>query len=183
MPVQWWFWKNHVNFCYVLLSVSESYLSNDIPCVKKRTVCFFPPVLINVSRAGWGIRYLRGQVLSDKTVKHPAATNPAPANLGQPSGTKNQIETPPTTAIIDRLNALTLSETQRLTSQFLSIGPNNSLSRSQRCIRGDDLAKQAAASNTKGVVGKSGNATPTAPSARNNNPRTVQRYKPCHPRP
>lgn len=116
----------------------------------------------------------RGQVFNDNTVRHPTATRPAPASFGQPSGTKNQIETPPTTAIIERLNALTLSETQRFSSQFLSIGPNSSLSRSQRCIRGDDLAKQAAASKTKGVVGRSGNATPMPPSARNNKPRRVQ---------
>ncbi len=127
--------------------------------------------------------FFRGQVLSDKTVKHPNPTNPAPAYFGQPSGTKNQIEEPPTTAIMNRLNALTLYETQRLSSQLTSIGPNNSLSRSHRCIRGDDLAKQAAASSTKGVVGKSGNTTPIPPSNRNSNPRRVQRCKPGYQRP
>jgi hypothetical protein len=84
---------------------------------------------------------------------------------------------------MNRLNALTLYETQRLASQLRSIGPNNSLSRSHRCIRGEDLAKQAAASSTKGVVGKSGNTIPTAPSNRDSKPRTVQRCKSGYQRP
>ena len=39
------------------------------------------------------------------------------------------------------------------------------------------MAKQAAASNTNGVVGKSGKTTPMTPSNRNNRPNVIQRYK------
>ena len=118
-----------------------------------------------------------GQVLSDSTVKHPRPTNPRPATLGQPAGTKNHIEIPPMTSIMVRASHFTLLEIQRLASQSFSIGPNNSLSSSQPCIRGDDLAKQAAASSTNGVVGNSGNTTPIAASNRNNRPKIIQRYK------
>ena len=44
-------------------------------------------------------------------------------------------------------------------------------------MRGEDLAKQAAASNTNGVVGKSDKTTPMPPSNRNNRPKIIQRYK------
>jgi hypothetical protein len=42
------------------------------------------------------------------------------------------------------------------------------------------LAKQAAASSTKGVVGNRGSTTPTPPNKRHSRPRIVQRYKACY---
>ena len=107
-------------------------------------------------------------------------SRPRPANLGQPAGTKNMIEIPPTTTIMDTASFFTLAETHLFLSQSSNMGPNSSLRKSQLCRRGDDLAKQAAASNTNGVVGNSGSTTPTAPSNRNKRPNAIQRYKPCY---
>ena len=115
--------------------------------------------------------------MSFNTVRQPSPIRPRPTSLGQPGGTKNTIEIPPTTAIIKRASVFTLRETHLRSSQSRNIGPNNSLRRSQPCIRGDDLAKQAAASITKGVVGNSGKTTPIQPSSRNNRPNAIQRYK------
>ena len=113
-------------------------------------------------------------------MRQPRPTNPIPASLGQPVGTKNRIEVPPMTTIMERASHFTLRETHLFFSQSSSKGPNNSLRKSQACIRGDDLAKQAAASITNGVVGKSGKTTPMPPSKRKNRPVAIQRYKSCY---
>ncbi len=44
--------------------------------------------------------------------------------------------------------------------QFKINGPKVLLVKRRRCISGEDLAKQAAATNKKGVVGKMGSTTP-----------------------
>ena len=110
-------------------------------------------------------------------VRQPKQIRHNPANRGQPAGTKTSIETPPTTVIIKMANHFTLREIHLFLSQSRSMGPNNSLCKSQLCIRGDDLAKQAAASNTNGVVGSNGNTTPMPPSNRKNRPNVIQRCK------
>ena len=84
---------------------------------------------------------------------------------------------PPTTIIMEMASIFTLREIHRFFSQSSKVGPNSSLRSSQPCKRGDDFAKQAAASNTKGVVGNSGTMTPMPPSNRNNKPSAIQRYK------
>lgn len=124
---------------------------------------------------------LSGQVLNDRTVTQPSDTRPSPAKRGQPEGTKNHIEIPPITAIMQRASHFTFLEIHRFFSQSRRMGPNNSLSSNLRCIRGEDLAKHAAASNTNGVVGSSGNTTPMPPIKRNNSPNKVQSCKPLLP--
>ena len=84
---------------------------------------------------------------------------------------------PPTTIIMEMASIFTLREIHRFFSQSCKVGPNSSLRSSQPCKRGDDFAKQAAASNTKGVVGNSGTTTPIPPSNRNKRPSAIQRYK------
>ncbi|MBB4346869.1 hypothetical protein GGE35_001207 [Rhizobium cellulosilyticum] len=55
--------------------------------------------------------------------------------------------------------------------QFFSGGPNVLWFISQASSFGEERAKQAAASNRKGVVGKTGRNAPTTPSATKNQPR------------
>lgn len=81
---------------------------------------------------------------------------------------------------MDTASVFTLADTHLFFSQSRSMGPNTWLRKSQLCKRGDDLAKQAAASNTKGVVGNSGRATPMPPSNRNRRPSAIQAYKSCY---
>jgi len=104
-------------------------------------------------------------------------TIPAAAAWGHPGGVKNQIDDPPTPIIMVKDTPFTLRVTQRFLSQSASIGPNTLLSISHWCSRGEDFAKQAAASSTKGVVGNKGSATPIAASKSSNKPIRVQGFK------
>jgi hypothetical protein len=60
---------------------------------------------------------------------------------------------------------LTRRETLRWRSHSRSIGPKVRLRSSQAWARGEARTKQAAASSTKGVVGRPGTTMPIAPSA------------------
>jgi hypothetical protein len=121
--------------------------------------------------------FRRGQVFSDNTVRQPRPTNPSPASLGHPAGIKNQIEMPPIMVIINSANHFAPNEIHLFSSQLCNTGPKTSLFSNHWCIRGEDLAKQAAASNTNGVVGNSGSTTPVPPSNRHSRPNSVQKFK------
>ena len=125
-------------------------------------------------------RIFQSQVLIFITVRQPRLNSPNPPILGQPAGTKNRMEAPPIMTITKRASCFTFRRIHLFLSQSRSDGPNNSLFKSQPCIRGEDLAKQAAASNTNGVVGRSGRTTPILPRSRKKIPSVIQAYKGCY---
>jgi hypothetical protein len=110
----------------------------------------------------------------------PRAINPRPASLGQPGGTKKRMEVPPTAVIIVKASNFARSGMHFLFSQFEITGPKTRLASNQACILGEDLAKQAAATRTNGVVGNNGSATPTAPISRNKTPKIIQGFNVYH---
>lgn len=91
------------------------------------------------------------------------------------SSSANRMEPVPARIIITIATTLVRRLMQRLSSQFLSIGPNNSLLSSHLCHFSDDLAKNQADSNRKGVAGRTGSNTPRMASPRNRNPRGLYR--------
>ena len=67
-------------------------------------------------------------------------------------------------------------EMQRFSSHSLTMEPNLGWVRIHACILGDDLAKQAAASKTKGTVGITGRSTPIKARRMKNIPRRDQKF-------
>lgn len=121
-----------------------------------------------------------GHAFKDNTTRQPRTISPKPASLGQPGGTKRTIEAPPTTIIIVKADNFTFSEMHFFFSQSIITGPNTRLASNQACILGEDLAKQAAATKTNGVVGNNGSTTPTPPIKRNITPKTDQGFNVRH---
>ena len=90
------------------------------------------------------------------------------------------MDVPPTTAIIVKAGNFTFSEIHFFFSQSPIIGSNARLPNNQACILGEDLAKQAAASKTNGVVGNNGSTTPAPPIMRNKTPKIDQGFNAHH---
>lgn len=75
--------------------------------------------------------------------------------------------------IIVNARIFDLSMTQRFSFQFLIILPKVGLVSNQLYHRFDDLAKQPAANNKKGVVGNTGNTTPSVAKPTNKKPKIL----------
>ena len=80
------------------------------------------------------------------------------------------IEALPAKSIDARATTLVRHVRQRSFSQLLIMGPNNSLANSHWCQRGEDRAKNQAASKMNGVLGSTGSGMPISPSARKTSP-------------
>jgi hypothetical protein len=112
-----------------------------------------------------------GQVFRLRTVAAPIINNtPVKARMVK-SSSANRIEPVPARIIITIATTLVLRLIQRLSSQFLRIGPNRLLLSNHLCHFSDDLAKNQADSNRKGVDGRTGSTAPKIASPRNRNPR------------
>lgn len=94
----------------------------------------------------------------------PPSSSSAPCTHGRSENA--QIEKEMVSAIVPTARYLVPRVRLRCRSQLRSIGPSRRCCSIQRCTRGDALAKQAAASNTKGVVGRPGRKMPITPSSR-----------------
>jgi len=115
-------------------------------------------------------RAFLGQFLTPKTETQPTTISPVPTSLGQPGGTTNSTDDPPTTNIMAMATAFTRTPMHLFSFQLRMTGPKSWLRSNQAWALGDAFAKQPAASSTKGVVGSSGSTTPTAPISRNSAP-------------
>ena len=110
------------------------------------------------------------QVLMTLTVTRPSVINAAPKIRAAVDSTAKIMESPPTNTIEVMASNFTRQDMQRFSSQLLIIGPNVLLASIQRCHFSEERAKQAAASNTNGVVGSNGRKIPTMAIARNRKP-------------
>lgn len=90
------------------------------------------------------------------------------------------MEVPPTAVIIVKASNFARSGMHFLFSQFKIIGPKTRFASNHACILGEDLAKQAAAARTNGVVGNNGSATPAAPISRNKTPTIIHGFNVYH---
>ena len=110
------------------------------------------------------------QVLMNRIVAQPVAIRKPVIRRKPLCSSAKAIEALPATSMEESATALVRQDRHRLSSQLRIIGPNSSLDSSQSCHRGDERAKNQAASKIKGVLGSTGNGMPSSPSARNRKP-------------
>lgn len=98
-----------------------------------------------------------------------------PVIFNRGSSTPKMIEAPPAPSIDKIATHFVRRVMHRSVSQFRMMGPNSLLLSSHACHFSDDLAKNHADSNKKGVPGNIGKTKPNIASARKKKPNGFKR--------
>jgi hypothetical protein len=94
-------------------------------------------------------------------------------NFSSVPSTKKSTDVPPTTTVEATAAIFARRGILLVSCQFLRTGPNTLCDRSHSCSLSDDLAKQARASRSKGVVGSTGRNIPRTASPTKSSPKAI----------